>query len=77
MHCHKHFDELQVTADPFYQDFLIPAVGRWASGIKLVGDDELAVLAGVHCGFGNQPLKSAALDWLSNLRGHLIEAIAI
>jgi PAS domain-containing protein len=77
MHCHEHFGQAQVNADPFYQDFLIPAGGRWASGIKLVEDDELVVMLGVHRGFGNQPLEPAALDWLNNLRGHLTDAIAI
>jgi DNA-binding CsgD family transcriptional regulator len=77
MHCHEHFDAQHVAADPFYQDFLIPAGGRWASGIKLVDDDEIAVLLGVHRGFNSQPLEAAALDWLNRLRPHLIEAIAI
>ena len=77
MHCHQHFDAAHVATDPFYQDFLIPAGGRWVSGIKLVEDDDIAVLLGVHRGFNHQPLETAALDWLNRLRPHLIEAIAI
>jgi hypothetical protein len=44
MHCHEHFDATRVATDPFYRDFLIHAGGRWASGIKLVEDDDIAVL---------------------------------
>ncbi len=77
MHCHQHFDAAHVATDPFYQDYLIPAGGRWVSGIKLVEDDDIAVLLGVHRGFDQEPLEAAALDWLNCLRPHSIEAIAI
>ena len=76
-HCHEHFDERHVARSPFYQEFLIPYGGRYVSGIKLVDDDDMVVVMGIHRGSGSRPLDAATLTWVERLRVHMIEAIAI
>jgi DNA-binding CsgD family transcriptional regulator len=75
LHCHERFDESRMAADPFWQQYLIPAGGRYRSGTKIVEDEHLLVLFGVH--HGSTPLATGAFDRLERFRGHLVEAISI
>ncbi len=77
VNCHEHFDEDFVAGSPFYQDFLIPHGGRYASGTKLYQDDQLAVIWGIHRGAGRRPFNTFELGLLKRLSGHLAKATQI
>jgi len=77
IHCHEHLSEDMVANNAFYQDFLIPAGGRYVSGTKITDDESLTVVLGVHRGVGNQPLGEKEIAFLEKLRAHLVEAMAI
>lgn len=77
LHCHHYLSDEVVAQNSFYQDFLIPAGGRYVSGTKLVDDDLLTVLIGVHRGHGSEPLGEIEISFLEKLRIHLVEAMAI
>lgn len=77
LHCHEHLSDEVVAKNAFYQDFLIPAGGRYVSGTKIVDDESLTVVLGVHRGVGSQPLGEVEVQFLEKLRIHLAEAMAI
>ena len=77
MHCHEILSDEMVASSAFYQDFLIPAGGRYVSGTKIVDDESLAVLIGIHRGSTRGPLGASEIAGLEKLRIHLEEAMAI
>jgi DNA-binding CsgD family transcriptional regulator len=77
MNCWEHFDEDFVARDRFYQDFLIPYGGRYVSGVKLLQDESLSVVLGVHRGQGSQPLGVAELLLCKRLARHLVAALRL
>jgi DNA-binding CsgD family transcriptional regulator len=77
VNCHEHFDEDYVASSPFYQDFLIPHGGRYASGTKLYQDDHVAVIWGIHRGAGRVPFNAQELGLLKRLSVHLAKATEI
>ena len=76
-HCHEHFDDAYAASSPFYQDFLIPYGGRYMSIAKIIDDDDLVVMMGVHRGSRKAPLDADSLLWLGRIKGHLTEAMSI
>ena len=76
-HCHDYFDQKFVDNDPFYQDFLIPYGGRHMSATKIVDDDDMVVALGVHRGRNQRPLDCDTIAWLTRVRSHLVEGMAI
>jgi hypothetical protein len=76
-HCHEHFDDAYAASSPFYQDFLIPYGGRYMSIAKIVDDNDLVVMMGVHRGSRKVPLDADTILWLDRIRCHLIEAMSI
>lgn len=77
IHCHEHLDEAHVARDPFFQEFLIPYGGRYATGIKLIDDDEMAVVMSAQRGIGNAPLAADDVAWFGRICRHMIEALGI
>ena len=77
MNCWEHFDDDFVARDRFYQDFLIPYGGRYVSGVKLLQDESLSVVLGVHRGHGGQPLNGEELLLCKRLARHLSEALRL
>lgn len=75
--CHEHFDDDFVAKDPFYQDFLLPAGGRWCSGAKVFQDDELVVFMGAHRAVGTPPLEPEALDLVRRFGEHVATALRL
>jgi DNA-binding CsgD family transcriptional regulator/PAS domain-containing protein len=75
MNCWEHFDDDFVARDRFYQDFLIPYGGRYVSGVKLLQDESLSVVLGVHRGLGRPPLNVEELLLCKRLARHLSEAL--
>jgi hypothetical protein len=53
--CWDRFDDDFVARSAFYQDFLIPYGGRYASGAKLIEEGNQVVMLGVHRGLGAPP----------------------
>jgi len=77
MHCHEHFDDAFVAADPFYQEFLLPHGARYVSACKLIENDSATVILSVLRAPHEGPLPAAALDFLERLRPHLARACRI
>lgn len=77
VHDHEHFDEAFVSQDPFFQEYLIPSGGRYASATKLVDDSELVVLLTLHRGVGKSPLDDVQVQAVDRIRGHLERAIRL
>lgn len=75
--CHEHFDDAFVARDPFYQDFLIPYGGRYASASKVHQDDEQVVIFAIHRGMGMQPLNPAEVDLGRRYAAHLQTAVGL
>ena len=74
-HCHDHISDAVVATHPFYQEFLIPIGGRYVSGTKLIHDESLTILIGVHRGNGSHPLNEKEIAFLEALRFHLVQAL--
>jgi DNA-binding CsgD family transcriptional regulator/PAS domain-containing protein len=77
VHDREHLDDDFVARDPFYQDYLIPFGGRYASATKLIDDDDLLVLLTLHRGVGKSPLDDARVAEVDRIRGHLERALRI
>jgi DNA-binding CsgD family transcriptional regulator/PAS domain-containing protein len=77
MNCWEHFDDDFVARDRFYQDFLIPYGGRYVSGVKLLQDESLSVVLGVHRGHRGQPLNVEELLLCKRLALHLSVAMRL
>lgn len=77
VHDHHHFDEAFVAANPFFQEFLIPFGGRFASATNLIDDDELLVMLALHRAVGKAPLQDAEVAAVDRIRGHLQRAVRI
>lgn len=75
MHCHEHFGDEFVRESPFYQDFLIPHGGRYASGTVLVDNDEVGFLLAMMRGNGSRPLHSGEMKVFEQFRFHFAEAM--
>ncbi|MES2247263.1 MAG: hypothetical protein V4645_08285 [Pseudomonadota bacterium] len=75
LHCHEHFDDRYVAHDPFYQDFLIPHGGRYASGTVLIDNDEVVFLLAMMRGHGSHPLHSGEMKVFEQFRFHFAEAM--
>lgn len=74
LHCHQHFDEAFVAADPFYQEFLIPHGARYLTACKLVDNSEATVLLAFLRRPDDGPMPPDAMDFLDSLRPHLQRA---
>ena len=74
-HCRDHISDEVVATHPFYQEFLIPIGGRYVSGTKLVHDESVTILIGVHRGNGSNPLNAKEIDFLEALRFHFVQAL--
>lgn len=77
VHDHEHFDDDFVARDPFFQEYLIPFGGRYASATKLVDDGDLFVLLTLHRGVGKSPLDDARVAEVDRIRSHLERALRI
>lgn len=77
MNCWEHFDEAFVATAPFYQEFLLPYGGRYASGTKLLQDGPINAFLGVHRGLGSQPLNADELALCQRFSRHLTEALKL
>lgn len=77
INCWERFDDELVANSPFYQEFLIPYGGRYVSGAKLLQDDSLSVILGVHRGHGNPKLDDAELAICKRFGRHLTEALRL
>ncbi len=75
--CHEHFDDAAVAADPFYQDFLIPYGGRWASGTNVYQDDDLVAIFGIHRDLALGPLPAAGVALGRRYAQHLNTALGL
>lgn len=75
--CWERFDEEYVASSPFYQEFLLPYGGRYASGTKLLEDGPVNFILGVHRGLGQVPLNSDEIAMCQRLARHLSEAVKI
>lgn len=75
INCWEVFDDAFVARDPFYQEFLIPYGGRYVSGVKLLQDDSMSVLLGVHRGNGSPRLDLAEILVCQRLAHHLTGAL--
>lgn len=77
VNCHEHFNEHFVANNRFYQEFLLPHGGRWASGTKVFHDDELIAIFGVHRGLGMQPLSPQEAALSQRYARHIHEALSL
>lgn len=75
MNCREHFDDAFVERDPFYQQFLIPYGGRWASGTKLVHDGSFVAIVGLLRGVHSRPFSKEEDRLGQRLARHLAEAV--
>ncbi len=65
--CHEHFDERYVSKSEFYQDFLIPAGGRYVAGVQLAQAHGLAAVLGIMRAPGALPYGEDERRWLERL----------
>lgn len=77
VHDHEHFDDAFVASDPFFQEFLIPFGGRYASATRLIDDDALLVMLTLHRANGKRPLQADEIDSVERIRGHLTRALRL
>lgn len=77
VNCWEHFDDEYVASSPFYQEFLLPYGGRYASGTKLLEDGPVNVILGIHRGLGQVPLDASEIGMCQRLARHLSEALKI
>ncbi len=77
LNCWEHFDDNFVAKDRFYQEFLIPYGGRYVSGSKIVQDDSVNVILGVHRGLGTPKLNATELAICKRLGRHLADALVL
>ena len=75
INCWEHFDDTFVAADPFYQEFLIPYGGRYASGTLLLEEGFVSVILGVHRGLGSPKLNVEEISVCRRLASHLTQAL--
>lgn len=75
VNCWEKFDDAFVANDPFYQEFLIPYGGRYASGTKLLQEGPVSVILGVHRGYGSPKLNQNEISICQRLARHLTEAL--
>lgn len=75
--CWERFDERFVAQSRFYQEFLIPYGGRYASGVKLVEQGSQVTMLGVHRGLGAPRLTEDELQTCQRLARHLTEALKL
>ncbi len=75
LHCHEHFDEAFVAADPFYQEFLIPHGARYLTACKLVENSEATVLLACLRRPEDGPMPLETLAFVDRLRPHLQRAV--
>lgn len=75
VHCWERFDDDFVAKDRFYQEFLIPYGGRYVSGVKLLQDESVCVLLGVHRGIGSHKLDTGEISVCKRLARHLTDAL--
>lgn len=75
INCWDHFDDAFVAAAPFYQEFLIPYGGRYASGTLLLEEGSVSVILGVHRGLGSAKFNEAELSVCRRLASHLTQAL--
>ncbi|MGJ7527577.1 helix-turn-helix transcriptional regulator [Variovorax sp. GB1P17] len=74
-HCHEHFDDSFVARDPFYQEFLIPHGGRYASATNLIDNDEVVFMLALMRGHGSPPLTRQEQSVADQLRHHFSAAM--
>lgn len=77
INCWEHFDDKFVATAPFYQEFLIPYGGRYASGTKLLQDGPFNAFLAVNRGLGSQPLNADELALCRRFSRHLSEALKL
>ncbi len=73
--CWEIFDDAFVASDPFYQEFLIPYGGRYASGTKLLQEGPVSVILGIHRGYGSAKLTQSEIEVCQRLARHLAAAL--
>lgn len=74
MHCHEHFDEAFVAADPFYQELLVPYDRRFATATKLVDTSEAMVIFSTLRTRQQGPMPPEGIALLEQLLPHLSRA---
>lgn len=73
--CWDLFDDEFVANDPFYQEFLIPHGGRYASGTKLLQEGPVSVILGIHRGYGSPKLNAPEIAQCQRLARHMTAAL--
>ncbi|WP_144631748.1 helix-turn-helix transcriptional regulator [Bordetella genomosp. 13] len=74
LHSHEHCDDALVSADPFFQELLIPNGLRHVSGCKLLDDEATCAFFSVLRGVDQPPLGPDEISLLERLTPHLRRA---
>jgi DNA-binding CsgD family transcriptional regulator len=77
LHCHEHFDDAFVAADPFYQEFLLPNGARYLSACKLLDDVNATILLAFLRGPDDGPMPPDAIEFLDRVRPHMQRACRV
>ncbi|MDP3874771.1 MAG: hypothetical protein Q8Q80_19085 [Methyloversatilis sp.] len=77
LHCHEAFGVDFVEASTFYQEFLLPYGGRWASGIKLIEQGDTAVILVVTRRPDQGPLMGETFALCDRLAWHVAKAYSL
>ena len=75
--CHRHFDERYVRTSEFYQDYLIPQVGRYSASISLARHNGLDIHLDIVRPRNRQPFGDEELGILAGFVPHLRQACAL
>ncbi|HEY8356257.1 MAG TPA: helix-turn-helix transcriptional regulator [Ramlibacter sp.] len=75
-HCHEHFDDSFVRGNRFYQDFLIPHGGRYATATVLRDDESVTFVLAVMRGPQPGAITTGEMPRLEILRHHFAEALS-
>jgi DNA-binding CsgD family transcriptional regulator len=75
--CSQHFYQDYVDKSEFYNDFLIPAGGRYVAIAKLAETSMLSVVIGLHRSVGQGAFDSQQIRPLAQLLPHLAQATKI
>ena len=73
--CHHYVDQGFVARSEYYQDFLIPAGGRYSSGVRLFDDGREWGRLGLQTNAVQGPLEGRSLEALVHLTPHIQRAV--
>lgn len=75
--CHEHFSESFVQHDEFYQDFLLPRVGRYSIGTTVMRNPEYEVQLGITRAADAGKFGVSEQHVLAGLLPHLEKALSL